>query len=235
MFRAAEDAEASARALFERGFEAAPAPATEIAATGAEPPAQRFDFVVATSAKAFVHATPAVIAAARDLPLHVVGEKTAETARLAGLAAQTIAPDVAALIAALDGLAGRALYLAGRDRRPELETALGPAATPLVVYEARARESWGAEEIDAVSKASAALHYSARGAALAVELARAAGLSAAFARMPHVCLSARAADPLRDSGAKRVLWPAAPDEPHLFDTLETAIADARLNVALRRG
>ena len=226
LFRAREDALPSAQALSERGVTAIIAPVVETIATGAVPPAEPFDFGIATSAKAFHLAMPAQLAALRGLPLYTVGEKTAAAAWTAGLAPQSpAAADVAALLPTLAARAGRALYLAGRDRKPEIEAALSGRVVALVVYEARARSRWDDAEAQAVGGAAAALHYSERSARLAVDLADAAGLTAAFRRLPHVCLSRQAAAPLAAFGATRTLWPRSPNEDALFDTLESALAD----------
>ena len=224
LFRARADAEASAGALAALGAVAVFAPVMEFAATAASAPSAPFDFVVATSRRALAFAAPEALAAAASRPLYVVGETTAAAARAAGVApAAPAAADVAALLPTLP--AGRALYLAGADRRPDLEAALGPRVETLVVYEARARDGWDDAEAEAVGKAQAALHYSQRSAALAVEFAERAGLGAAFRRLPHVSLSRAAAAPLAAFGVTRALWPSQPVEAALLETLESALAD----------
>ncbi len=104
------------------------------------------------------------------LPLYVVGGKTAAAAARAGLVAQATAGDVAALVPSLPQ--GRALYLAGRDRKPDLEAALAGRIATVVVYEARARAGWDEAEAQAVAAAAVALHYSERSAELALTLRR---------------------------------------------------------------
>ena len=218
LFRARADASRTGEALAARGFVATFAPVVELAATGALPPPGPFDFIVATSAKAIELAGPEALAA--RAPLYVVGERTAAAAaRRAGIVAKVVAADVASLMPALPP--GRALYLAGRDRKPDLDA----RAAALIVYEARVRPAWDAAEARAVATASAALHYSERSAALAVALAEAAGLGAAFRRLPHVCLSRAVAAPLAHFRVRRALWPATPQEAALLDTLESALAD----------
>jgi uroporphyrinogen-III synthase len=219
LFRGRADALRSAQALSQRGLVATLAPVVELAATGALPPPEPFDFLVATSAKAIELASPEALAART---LYVVGERTAAAARRLGLAPQVVAADIAALIPALPN--GRALYLAGRDRKPDLEAALAGASV-LIVYEARARAAWDEAEARAVERASAAVHYSERSAALAAALAEAAGIGAAFRRLPHVCLSRAVAAPLARLGVRRALWPATPQEETLLDVLESALAD----------
>jgi uroporphyrinogen-III synthase len=224
LFRAREDAEASAARLSARGLSAIIAPVVELHGTDASPPDERFDFVLATSAKAFAFGSEAALAAAQGLPLYVVGEKTAAAARARGVSpVGDAAVDVAEFIPRLQGITGRGLYLAGRDRRPDLEDALAGRLTPLVVYEARARDGWSAEEARAVANASAALHYSERGATLAAQFAESAGIAAAFRYGPHVCLSRQVAAPLAAFGAARVLWPQIPREEEVFDTLESVL------------
>lgn len=222
LFRVAEDAAATCERLAARGFEAALAPVTQIVALANAPPAGPFDFAVATSAKAFAFGAGATLG---GLPLFVVGEKTAQAARRAGLDPSAAADDVAALRALLPQ--GRALYLAGRDRKPDLEAALAGRVAVVEVYAAQARAGWRPEEAEGVACATAALHYSARGAALAAALAARAGVGPAFLRLTHVCLSRETAAPLAGAGAARALWPRRPTEEALLDVLESA-RDSRL-------
>src|ERR1019366_4802217 len=92
------------------------------------------------------------------IPLYVVGARAARAARDTGLAvAGEPAADAAALAERLARAlppGARLLYLAGRDRKPTLETAL--AAAGLVVqavelYAAESRETWSAGEARAVA------------------------------------------------------------------------------------
>lgn len=218
VFRAIDDAAGTQAALAARGIDAVLAPVTEIVALAASSPMGPFDFVVATSARAF--ATPLAWA---KLPLFVVGEKTAEAARRAGFSPTPPADDIVSLIPRLP--AGRALYLAGRDRKPELEAALAGRIAVQVRYEARARGGWTEAEAQAVAGAFAALHYSPRAAALAEAFATAGGVGPAFLRLAHVCLSREVAAPLARAGAGRVIWPQRPAEEPLLDALESALAD----------
>jgi len=218
LFRATQDAAGTQALLAARGFAAVLAPVADIVALPATPPPGPFDFVVATSAKAF--AAPVAISGVR---VFVVGERTAAAARRAGLAPEAPADDVATLIPRLP--LGRALYLAGRDRKPDLEAALAGRIAVVETYAAEARAGWTPEEAHAVAAAVAALHYSPRAAALAVALAQAAGIGEAFRRHSHVCLSREVAAPLAQAGAVRVIWPQRPAEGPLLDALESALAD----------
>ena len=224
LFRAREEALASAAALAERGIEAVFAPVIAFAATGAAPPPHgEHDFAVSSSAQAIALATPELLARLAGLPLHVVGAKTAAAAVRVGLTTSDPAEDVAALLPTLPP--GRALYLAGRDRKPDLEAALAGRITVVEVYAAEARAGWDEAEARGVARAEAALHYSERSADLAAALAEKAGVAAAFRRLPHVCLSRAVAARLSAIGASRILWPQKPTQEALFDTLETALAD----------
>lgn len=217
VFRAGDDAGGTQAALAARGFGAALAPVTEIVRLAAAQPLGPFDFAVATSAKAF--AAPVGLA---GLPLYVVGEKTAQAARSAGFVPAEPADDVAGLIARLPP--GRALYLAGRDRKPDLERALDGRIAVMETYAAEARAGWDEAEAHAVAGADAALHYSPRAAALALAFAASGGVARAFLRLPQLCLSREVAEPLAEAGA-RVVWPQRPAEAPLLDALESVLAE----------
>ena len=193
---------------------------TEIVGLAVSTPAGPFDFAVATSARAFAFSGAGVLA---GLPLFVVGEKTAQAAQRWGLTPAPAADDVASLLALLP--LGRALYLAGRDRKPDLERALAGRVEVVEAYAAQARAGWRAEEAEAVAGAAAALHFSARGAVLAAAIAQRAGVGPAFLRLTHVCMSRETAGPLAALGAARALWPQRPTESTLLDVLESALAD----------
>ena len=120
----------------------------------------------------------------------------------------------------------RLLYLAGRDRKPELEAALAAAGLRIVaapLYVAEARKAWSVAEARAVAACDAALHYSRRSAALAVALAERAGVGEGFRAMTHVCLSAAVSAPLVAFGAGRIVCADAPDEARLIAALERAL------------
>ncbi len=234
LMRARDEAERSAAFLQARGFLAALAPATEIRATGALPPPGPYDAVIATSAKAIALAHPAARQRIAGAPLFVVGERTARAARDAGMrVAGDPAPDVAALAAVLfSRLAPRSrlLYLAGRNRKNALETALSEAGhviEPVEIYVAEARAAWSEAEAREVAECCAALHYSRRSAALAVTLAEKAGIADPFRALLHVCLSRDAAAPLSAFGAPRLVFASQPREDSLIDALERALAPAR--------
>ena len=234
LFRAEEDAAESATRLAALGISAVIAPAFEPAGLPASPPAGRFDAAIATSAKAFELAGPMTLAAAEDLEAYVVGEKTLAAAVRAGLRVGAPAlPDAAALARKLvDAFSApaRLLYLAGRDRKSDLERALAAAGlilATLEVYEMRARQQWREDEIESVASAEAALHYSRRSAEVSLGLARAAGLGALWRNIAHIAISHDAAAPLSAAGVKEVFVAAKANEAAMFAALRSALSERR--------
>ncbi len=223
--RPIEDASRSASLLRARGFEPVLAPVMEIVSTGGDPPDGDYDAVLATSANAFAFLSAEARARLRELKLHVAGERTAGAAGAAGFGApETTGADASALASSLAARSPplRFLYLAGRHRKPDLESALRAAGHRIVaaeVYEARAREDWSADEAQALSACEAVLHYSRRSAELAAVLAARAGLGDLWRAMAHACLSADVAEPLRLRGAGRILVAAGAQEHLLFEAL----------------
>ena len=226
LLRAADDAERSAARLSALGFEYAVAPVLQAVALETKMPLGHFDAVLATSARGFELASAAVLASTRGLPLFVVGERAGEAARERRFTLNAPpSPDAMNLALLLNrrlAPGSRMLYLAGRDRKRDLEDALaasGHYVTALEVYEARAREAWNDEEIAALSRCDAALHYSRRSAELALTLARRAGLADFWRELVHVCISEDAAAPLREFGAARVYAAPLPREEELIGAL----------------
>lgn len=178
--RARDDAERTAEKLRRLGFAPLISPVIEIVPTGAAIPREAFDAALATSARAIALAGESLDELASS-PFYVVGAKTAEAAQRRGLRVAATAPDVAGLIDILrEGTSPqRFLYLAGRDRRDDLERFLresGHDVSTTEVYEARPAHALSGEAIEALSRGeiAAVLHYSARSATIFVELARAA-------------------------------------------------------------
>jgi len=224
LFRAREDAAATAARLRRLGFSVAELPVIEIAPLPFAPAKTRYDAVVATSAKAFLSEAPVD----RASPLFVVGAGTAREGEARGwrLAAPP-APDAERLVETLERLTepgASVLYLAGRDRKDAVEAGVGPTRALEVVeaYAAVERTGWRPAEARALASCAFALHYSKRSAALAARLAEAAGLSGRFDAMTHVCLSADVAGPLEAIGIAHVLVAERPDEPALFAALSRA-------------
>jgi uroporphyrinogen-III synthase len=223
LFRAEDDAAATARRLAELGFAAALLPVFAPKAVRATPRRARYDAVLATSARAFPTPAPT----APDTSLFVTGSRTARAAEAAGWRLSAPPASDAAGLAALvrDRLPPGAsvLYLAGRDRKPTLEQSLSGAYAleTVEVYAAEARDAWALEEVEAFLRVGAALHYSRRSADLAARLAERSGAAAHFRGLIHFCLSRDAAAPIDALGAKTIVA-ARPEEPALLLALHAA-------------
>ncbi len=221
--RAKEDAERTAARLAELGHTSIISPVIDIVPSAASIPDERFDAVIATSAHAFSSAN---VRALVHLPLYVVGERTRAAAERAGWRAALHAGETAqALIVRLRARAGlnHALYLAGRDRKPDLEIAAKKIGLQLDVVETYVARPAAALTQDAQSALregdlDAVLHYSRRSAELFIALARGTGLWSGAQRLRHFALSPDAAEPLIAARLKTVSA-SRPDEDHLVALL----------------
>ena len=221
--RARGDAARTAAALRARGHEALLSPVLEMVGTGVAIDPGEAQAVMATSAHAFAFLPGEDLARLAHLPVFVVGARTARAAAKAGLAPPRVvaayAAELAPQIAAALPPAAHLLYLAGHDRKPDLEAALhglGFGVDVAVTYEARALDHLSPEADAALREglADAVLHFSRRSAQLFAACVAKAGLSAEAARLRHVCISRDAA-----LGAGAVIAPT-PDSPGLFKALE---------------
>ncbi|MGA2044278.1 MAG: uroporphyrinogen-III synthase [Roseiarcus sp.] len=234
VMRPLAEAERSAVLLRAHGFEPVLAPAAEVRPTGAEPPDAAFDALLATSANAFVFLSQPARARLSGLKIYVAGARTAAAARAAGLGeADGIGEDAASLARLIvAGLAGpsRLLYLAARDRKSELESALAAAGHMVVateIYRAAAREAWSAAEAAGFASCGAALHYSRRSAELTAGLAERAGRGDRLREMLNACLSQDTAEPLRSIGARRIVIASGAQESLLMAALAAATPTTR--------
>ena len=228
VFRARHDGERTAERLRALGHDVLLAPVLEVVPTGAPVPAGPFDGVIFTSAHG-VEALPAQAAAPLlGLPCFCVGDRTAAVARAAGFAdlrnARADAERLADIVQAALAAPAHLLLVAGRDRKPAIQSrleAVGHTVQVAELYAARAIEGWDrvATAAMAAQDVDAALHYSRRSAALALQCAQAGRVSADFIRMLHCCLSEDAAAPLKAAGATRVLVATEPDENGLLRML----------------
>jgi len=223
--RARGDAARTAAALRARGHEALLSPVLEIVSTGVAIDAGGAQALVATSAHAFETLSRADAARLAQLPLFVVGARTAQAAADAGLPPPRLVAassfDLAQQIAAAMPGPTRWLYLAGHDRKPDLEAALERQGFPVdvaVTYEARAMDALSEEVRQALAHgdADAVLHFSPRSARLFMDCAARAGLAQQADGLRHVCISQEAAADL-PQGA--VIAPT-PDSAGLFKALE---------------
>ena len=226
--RAAEDAARTGATLRAAGHDIVLSPVIEIVASEATWPAGVIDAVLATSSHAFARPDFGPQPEARRLmSLVLVGHRTVERARERGFAGATIvAANAAALSLAFGTMTHaprRLVYLAGRDRKPEIEVALATAGQAVEVIEA-----YRAQGIDSLPKDAetalvaraldAVLHYSRRSATLFAGLASRRGLDIAHLR--HLCLSADVAAPLHERGLPGIEIAGAPNEAALLGLLD---------------
>jgi uroporphyrinogen-III synthase len=221
LFRARDDASASAARLRRLGFSVACLPVIEIRTGPVRPQRSDYDAVVATSDKAFHAEGPPDTSA----PLYVVGARTGRAAeawgwRLALPPARDAEELLSTLASALKPEAS-VLYLAGRDRKEVIEAAFSGIFALEVVeaYAAEARAAWRPAEARVLASCITALHYSRRSAGLAAALAKEAGVEAGFLKLTHVCMSREVAEPLQIIGATGVVIAETPDEAGLFRRL----------------
>lgn len=223
--RAAADAERSAARLRQRGHDSLISPVLRIVDVDADIPARAYDAVMLTSAQAAQSRVAAGLSPAlKALPLWVVGAKTLDAARHAGFSGRALlAADAAALLGEIvrgGKIGGPALYLAGAERKPDLEAGLaelGVAVAACVVYAAEAQPILSDAALDgfAQGRIDAVLHYSRRSAALFAQAAASSGVALDAVR--HFCLSAEVAKGLPE--AVRCIVAAEPTERALFDAL----------------
>lgn len=230
--RAAEDAARTRAKLEASGHAVLVSPVLEIIGTGAAWPQGVVDALLATSGHAFAvwrDAGSPAVEARRLMPLFLVGARTAEVAREHGfLGAAVVMANATALALGLEQLAHgpkRVVYLAGRERKPDIEKALdvvGHSTEILEVYEARAATAISPETADALraKKLDGVLHFSRRSAMLFRELAQSQGLD--IDPVTHFCLSEDVAAPLREDGRATIKIAEAPNEAALLARLDQA-------------
>ncbi|WP_158811129.1 uroporphyrinogen-III synthase [Beijerinckia sp. L45] len=214
--RAAEDAARTRTKLEAAGHTVFVSPVLVFEPTGEPWTHNQPEGLVATSSRAFsaiADESPDLL----PLPLYLVGARTEAAARRHGFAGPVIvAPDGAGLVAILQGQpAMRLLYLAGVDRKPDIEAGLAATLHRLMVietYEAVAVESLKPEVVAALRNGviDGVLHYSRRSAEIFLMLAARASVDQT--KTPHLCLSSDVAAPLREAGCLEVHVAPTPDE-----------------------
>jgi uroporphyrinogen-III synthase len=226
--RPAEDAEALRSLLVTRGYEVFVDPVLTIEALAVTLPAGPVMSVLATSANAFRCLPEDASAPLRSLPCFVVGEATLAAARAAGFTCvEAAAGDAASLLALVlerQTAADRLIYLAGRERRPELEAGLNINARPYLtveVYGTVPATALSAEVRQALAEGSidAVVHYSRRSAEVFVRLVQDADVTSGARAARHICLSAAVAEGLTalDGACLRVAH--RPDTPSVLAAL----------------
>ena len=222
--RARGDAARTRARLVAVGHQVSVSPVIAIIPTGAEGPPGVVDALIATSGHAFAALdgwpTPE---ARRLMPLLLVGQRTADVAREHGFLGPSVVrattTDLAVAIPDLPRPARRLVYVAGRDRKPDLENALailGRTLEVVDVYEAQEVEALEPSAVEALQagRIEGVLHFSRRSAALFIDLARRSGLD--VGRPAHFCLSEDVAVPLREAGCATVVVADEPNESALL-------------------
>jgi len=223
--RAEVNATRSAARLRALGHEVVVCPLTQIVAVQATLPAGPFLAALATSAQAPRLLSDDIFGQVADVPLYAVGEQTARAARDRGftsvLAARGDAHALAALVERTLPPPSDVLYLAGEDRKRDLEAILtlaGYNIWVLTVYEALEVAPLSSEQIGRMrpDRLDAVLHYSRRSAEIYCRLIEVAGLRESAMRLRHMCLSDDVAQPLRQLAARDIRVAVRPDEDHLL-------------------
>ncbi len=212
------------------GHEAIISPVIEIVSTGVNVQRRHAQAIVASSANAFVCLTDDAANTLGDLPVYVVGQMTAAQAQARGFAKPVLVVASARELADAINRQARSplafLYLAGEDRKSELERSLsacGHRVDTVVVYEARAVRALEADVETALRAGGidAVMHFSRRSADIFCRLATASGLSAAIANVMHVCISQDTAAALAGISKERIRIAEAPDTAHMLLRLES--------------
>jgi uroporphyrinogen-III synthase len=224
-----DEAVRSAAKLRALGHDAVLSPVIEFVPTGALWPRGVIDAVIVTSARAFQCLNLAADwpppETRRLFPLFLVGAKTAEAARARGFKGPLrVVLDVKALCAVIrDGFEpqARLLYLAGRDRKNDLETCCADAGVALEVVETYAAQAAASLSNEAVRLAAegaigAVVHFSRRSAEIFLSLAAEARVDPA--PLIHIAISEYAAEPL--VVLPRVVVAAEPNEDAVLALLE---------------
>ena len=223
--RPEHDARRTAATLREMGHEVIVAPLLRIeAASDADLGAEPCAAIIITSANAArAIASNERYYELRHIPVYAVGERSAETMRIAGFSDVTSADgnveDLARLVAERMEPGSRLLYLAGAERSADLGRALaGFTVHTAVIYRAVIVENLPLAAVDALAGGiDGVLHFSRRTADAYVSAVGAAGVAELALQGPiHFCLSAGVAEPLLRAGATKVRIAARPDEAALI-------------------
>ncbi|GLK70740.1 uroporphyrinogen-III synthase [Ancylobacter dichloromethanicus] len=222
------DAQATAARLRQAGHAVMVDPMLAVEALPeARLPAGGFDAVALTSVNgARLLGARVELSALASLPLYAVGRRTAAAAPRAFAEVHIAGGDGAALADLLRTRlprGARLLYVAGEERAVDLGAVLagdGISTELFVIYRAVPAAGLAPETVVAARerRIDAAFHFSPRTAATLAQRAEAAGVSACFRHVEHLCFSANVAAPLTAAG-----WPtriaAKPTEDGLFDLL----------------
>jgi uroporphyrinogen-III synthase len=231
VLRAAEAATRTRGELERLGHEAILAPLFDIVPTAhALPQAMAgspFGTLIAASPNAIAMLDTRARPALAGLSALVVGERSAKLARDFGLRLRIPACATAselALAIEQSPPPGPVLYLAGADRRPEIEAAMTRVKLDFTLV-----ETYAARSVSALAEAAglalrrgevdAVLHYSPRSAETYLSLAGRAALIPQAVSPMQLCLSAAVAEKLEAAGARKLRIAASPREDELLRLL----------------
>lgn len=234
-------ASATADLIRARGAISIVAPLSQAEAVEAPLPALP-DRLIATSANALRLGRP-LPKDWQALPIHCVGEKTAEAARAAGWTEiHVTGGDVSALIGEIAATAFDALafaYLCGEPRRPCLEAFFAGTGRRLSLvprYRIVRLPSLPSDLVAALDSAEidAVLHFSAESARHFLGLARSAGKLASALQPMQACLSPAIGDAMRaaagSAGSRlRTVFPTRPSTEALIDAALAALDRPQLD------
>jgi len=225
------DSERTAAALRARGHEVLVAPLLRVEPVAADLSGGWGGVIITSANTSGAIAGNLARAALVKLPLFAVGQRSADSARMAGFADVTSAGgdvrDLVQLIAERRAdAAAPLLYLAGEDRAADLVAELavhGIASEMRVVYRAASAPfppaltaALQAGDVDAV------LHFSKRSAENYIAGARQQGIIEQALAVRHFCLARPIAEPLSGAGAGSIAVAKRPDEAALLGLLEPA-------------
>lgn len=183
-----------------------------------------------TSSNAIRHASAELIQRLAGLPCHVVGLKTADAARSAGLSVAEIGQGDAEALAdrIAPSLAGKTVvYLCGHVRFSAFETGLSAKnvnVVPLEIYDTLAIHQAGVVVMKRLAgrPADAVLLYSAKAAQAFSELARRPELARYFDETRILVLSERVASSFGPVAPGRLVVAGEPNEDALLALLDPA-------------
>jgi len=229
LLRAPEDAARSAPPLQKMGHQIVLSPVIEFKETQTPVPNDAYHAILATSAQAFGSLDEEEIGALRTLPLYCVGSRASFAAIKTGLHSPYLigqtAESLAQQLIKKYPAPVHFLYLAGSDRKPDLENALTGAGHRITVH-----ETYRAEPVKKLSRAAASaleygdidivLHYSRRSVEIFMALASTSKLDLTIPA--HFCLSPDVAVPLQQAGYENIVIAEEPNENSMFSKLKGA-------------
>lgn len=226
VLRAAQDAARTAKELQGRRHKVVVSPLIEFVPTKAPLPSGPFDALIATSAQAFTHMDPFDVLSLKPLPFLCVGTRPGMAALKLGLSSpRLVGTDAASLLRLIPGKypAGtHFLYLAGEDRKPDLEEGLAAGGYQLTLHETyradaaskmtvAGRSALEHDEIDVI------LHYSRRSVEIFLGFVQLHKFD--LSTTIHLCLSEDVATPLRELYFENIVISDVPNETSLFEKL----------------